>query len=180
MARHVAFLRAINVGGHVVAMKDLRGLFETCGFSKVETFIASGNVIFDSRSAAQAAEKKVEACLRKVLGYEVATFIRSASEVGAIAAAKPFRASELEVAKTYCVGFMAEPLSARQKKLLMDLRTEHDDFRVSGREVFWLSRKGQGESEFSNASLERTLGIRSTLRGMNTIVRLWAKHFPEE
>ena len=46
--RYVAFLRAINVGGHVVKMDRLRNLFEALGFSGVRTFIASGNVLFDS------------------------------------------------------------------------------------------------------------------------------------
>ena len=50
MPKFVAFLRAINVGGHLVKMDELRGLFEALGFSNVETFIASGNVIFDSKA----------------------------------------------------------------------------------------------------------------------------------
>jgi len=48
MTRYIAFLRAINVGGHTVKMEHLRGIFESMGFSNVETFIASGNVIFAS------------------------------------------------------------------------------------------------------------------------------------
>ena len=50
MTRYVAFLRAINVGGHVVKMEALRKLFESMGFQRVETYIASGNVIFDSEA----------------------------------------------------------------------------------------------------------------------------------
>ena len=50
MPRYVAFLRAINVGGHVVKMERLRALFEDLGFAKVETLIASGNVIFETRA----------------------------------------------------------------------------------------------------------------------------------
>ena len=48
MTRYIAFLRAINVGGHTVKMAELKRLFEALGFTNVETFIASGNVIFDS------------------------------------------------------------------------------------------------------------------------------------
>lgn len=60
--RYVAFLRAINVGGHTVKMDNLRRLFEAMGFTNVEPFIASGNVIFDSTSKSTAAlEKKIEA-----------------------------------------------------------------------------------------------------------------------
>ncbi len=50
MPKYVALLRAINVGGHTVKMDHLRRLFEALGFTNVETFIASGNVIFDSTS----------------------------------------------------------------------------------------------------------------------------------
>ena len=51
MARHVALLRAINVGGRIVKMDALRAACEQIGLTKVETFIASGNVIFESPSA---------------------------------------------------------------------------------------------------------------------------------
>src|SRR6185369_8391120 len=61
MPKYVAFLRAINVGGHVVKMDQLRALFEALGFANVETFIASGNVIFDSKSKNVAAlERKID------------------------------------------------------------------------------------------------------------------------
>ena len=61
MTRYFAFLRAINVGGHLVTMDRLRGVFESLGFSKVETFIASGNVIFESTSkSANSLQAKIE------------------------------------------------------------------------------------------------------------------------
>ena len=78
MPRYVAFLRAINVGGHVVKMDDLRRRFAQLGFTEVETFIASGNVIFSSPSRdAAALEKKIERQLEKSFGYEVKTFVRT-------------------------------------------------------------------------------------------------------
>src|SRR5262252_1044996 len=95
MPRFVAFLRAINVGGHVVTMAKLRKEFEALGLQDVETFIASGNVIFTSRSTDLAAlEKKIESRLRTSLGYEVATFVRTAEEVAALAEYKPFDAAQ--------------------------------------------------------------------------------------
>jgi len=77
MPKYVAFLRAINVGGHTVKMDHLRGLFEALSFSNVETFIASGNVIFDTKSKdQQTLERKIEKHLRETLGYAVTTFDR--------------------------------------------------------------------------------------------------------
>jgi uncharacterized protein (DUF1697 family) len=78
MPKFVAFLRAINVGGHLVKMDELRGLFEALGFTNVETFIASGNVIFDSKATnVKSLERKIEKHLEASLGYAVTTFIRS-------------------------------------------------------------------------------------------------------
>ena len=69
--RYVAFLRAINVGGHTVKMEELRRLFEAMGAANVETFIASGNVFFDSVGAADLLERRLEAGLEKALKFPV-------------------------------------------------------------------------------------------------------------
>ena len=113
MARHVALLRAINVGGHVVKMDALRGHCEALGLGQVETFIASGNVIFESRAGAAALEKKLEAHLRQTLGYEVATFIRSAAELAACASRAEARLRAKEGAH---VGFLKAPVGAPERE----------------------------------------------------------------
>src|SRR5258707_9368831 len=87
VARYVAFLGAINVGGHTVKMADLRRSFEAMGLTSVETFIASGNVGFEAATSDNAAlERRIEAGLQADLGYRVDTFVRSSAEVAAIAA----------------------------------------------------------------------------------------------
>ena len=166
------------MGGHVVTMAALRGHFETLGFERVETFINSGNVIFETSADNDAAlERKIEQKLEKELGYEVKTFLRSAAEVAAIARYRPFDAALIEAAPTLCVGFLAAPLDASAQKSLMAMRTEIDDFHVHGREIYWLCARKQTESKFSNSRFERILKISSTFRGLNTIVRL-AEKFP--
>ena len=89
---------------------------------------------------------------------------------------RPFSAARLRAVGALNSGFVGESLSAGDKKALMALRTEIDDFHVRGREVFWLCMTRQCESEFSNAVLERTLRLRATFRGANTIARLAAKY----
>src|SRR6266542_3017759 len=90
MSKHIAFLRAINVGGHNVQMTALRQLFESLGFSNIETFIASGNVIFDAKAGStKALEKKIETCLHEALGYKVEAFIRTGAELAKIAKYQP-------------------------------------------------------------------------------------------
>ncbi|HEY0004780.1 MAG TPA: DUF1697 domain-containing protein [Pyrinomonadaceae bacterium] len=177
MSRLIAFLRAINVGGHNVKMDHLRQLFESLGFSNVETFIASGNVVFETTSKNTALlERRIEKRLREALGYEVATFIRTDAEVAAIAAYRPFSQSEMDAALALNIAFVADTLDDNSKRKLLALRTELDDFHVNGREIYWLRRRRQSESTFSNAFLEKTLGRRATFRGARTLKRLAAKY----
>jgi uncharacterized protein (DUF1697 family) len=177
MPRYVAFLRAINVGAHLVKMDELRRQFEKLGLADVQTFIASGNVIFTSPSKdAKALERRIEARLEQAFGYEVRTFVRTESEVAKIAASAPFKTARIKTARTCCVGFLEAALKPDAVKAVMALKTADDDLHVDGRELYWVSTKRQGESQFSNALLERTLKARSTFRGINTIVRLAAKH----
>ncbi len=180
MPVYVAFLRALNVGGHhTVKMEDLRAHFEALGFARVETFIASGNVIFASNARDTAAmSRRIQAHLHKALGYEVTTFIRTDAEVAAIARYRPFESALLATAKALNVAFLADPLPAATRKAVMQFTTDIDQFHVHGREVYWLCRKGQGQSKFSNARFEKALKIQATFRGFNTIQRLADKYPP--
>ncbi len=177
-SRLFAFLRAINVGGHTVKMADLRRLFEELGFANVETFIASGNVIFDAVAQdTHALEKQIESHLQRSLGYAVATFIRSAPELAAIAQYRPFAAADLDdVGNSLSIAFLPAPPGAEAQQRLMTFRTEADDFHVQGRELYWLRRKPISESTFSGALLEKTIGMPATLRNSTTVKKLAAKY----
>jgi uncharacterized protein (DUF1697 family) len=177
MPKLVAFLRAINVGGHTVSMGTLRREFEAIGLKHVETFIASGNVVFTApQGRTTALERKIEKRLHDSLGYEVRTFIRTEAEVAAIAGYKPFEDAQLRSAQAVNVAFLGDPLEPAGVKLLMAMRTSIDDFHVNGREMYWLCRKKQSESTFSNARFEKALGGRATFRGVKTIAKLAAKY----
>jgi uncharacterized protein (DUF1697 family) len=174
--RYVAFLRAINVGGHVVKMNVLREQFEALGFADVDTFIASGNVMFSSRATTMAAlERKIEDRLKAALGYEVATFVRTCDEVSALATYAPFPPAMVRTAVSVWVGFLAAPMPPAAQQALRALETPFDTFHVNGREIYWLRRKKQSESTLSNTVIERALKARCSFRGMNTIVRLTSR-----
>lgn len=177
MPHYIALLRAINVGGHNVKMAHLRDLFGSLGFCNVETFIASGNVIFDSDEDARTLEQNIEAHLQGSLGYEVATFVRMASELAEIARFRPFDPSDLDAeGNSLYIAFLQDEPSAEAERKLMAHRTEVDDFRVLRREVYWLCRKKVSESTFSGTLLERALGMPATMRNSTTVKRLAAKY----
>jgi len=179
MPKYAAFLRAINVGGHTVTMERLRALFASMGFEDVETFIASGNVVFDAAGRATPAslEAKIAKALAAALGYEVATFVRATHDLPAIAAYKPFPAAAMAApgASLY-VGFLAAPLGATAKKQLLSMRTDADDLHHHGREIYWLGRRGFANAEFAPGKMEKALEIRATFRNVTTVTKMAAKY----
>jgi uncharacterized protein (DUF1697 family) len=176
MTVFIAFLRAINVGGRTVKMDRLCGLFEALGYKDVETFIASGNVIFRSPTQdTRALEQQIEAHLRQALGYEVATFVRTAAEVAGVAAYAPFPADEIENNTLY-IGFLQSPPGDEALGKLAALRTPLDEFHVHGRELHWLCRTTISQSKVSGAQIERALGMPTTLRNLTTVRKLANKY----
>ncbi len=158
-------------------MDQLRQLFESLGLTNVETFIASGNVIFDAKVGnVQALEKKIESKLHEALGYEIAAFIRTVAELTEISKYKPFPQSQLDAATALNVAFIANPLDEQSKQKLMSLQNEIDTFHVHGREIYWLCQKKQSDSKFSNAVLEKAIGGKATLRGVNTVRKMAEKY----
>lgn len=176
--RYIALLRAINVGGHVVKMDHLRRLFEDLGFSGVETFIASGNVIFESRARdAGGLERTIEARLRETLGYDVATFVRTPAELADVAGHRPFPGVDLDGAGLYVAFLGVTPTLEAQRRLLA-FSSDTDAFEVRSREVYWLAQQRISESSFSGARLEKALGLPATMRNVTTVRKLAAKYLP--
>ena len=189
MPRFIAFLRAVNVGGRTVKMDHLRQLFESLGLVNVETFIASGNVIFElprgrakssaslgAEMAETVLERKIEGALREALGYDVTTFLRTSATLAEVARRQPFDTRALAEMTALNVAFLGSVPDAAAVRRLLALQTGIDDFHVHDREVYWLCRKKQSESTFSGAVLERTIGQRATVRGVNTVRKLAEKY----
>ncbi|HXU34457.1 MAG TPA: DUF1697 domain-containing protein [Thermoanaerobaculia bacterium] len=175
--KFIAFLRAINVGGHTVKMDRLRDLFEALKLGNVETFIASGNVIFDSPAKDERKlELQIESHLKESLGYAVTTFLRTPAEVAHAAAFQPF--PEAPEDSTLYVGFLAAAPSVEVQAKVAGCRTPVDEFHVHEREVYWLCHTRFSESPFSGAKLEKALGMPTTLRNLTTVRKLAAKYFP--
>ena len=169
----VAFLRAINVGGRNVKMDELRSIVSELGFERVQTHIASGNVILESAVRnAERLEHSLERGLEERLGFAVSVFVRDCADLRDLLdrafAEKPATASN--------VIFLKKPLDREQMLRLHELANEEDSFEVRGRHIAWLCTVKQSESKFSNAVLERKLKIESTIRTRKTvadIVRLF-------
>lgn len=133
-ARHVAFLRAVNVGKRQVKMERLRQVVEELGYGAARTHIASGNVSFDAAGGGAAIERKLEPALEAAFGFEIPTFVRTLAEVEQATDASPF---DVPAGHTYLVAFLREKPTAAQAKAVAALASDADELVVRGREVHW-------------------------------------------
>jgi uncharacterized protein (DUF1697 family) len=175
--RHAAFLRGINVGNRRVTGQELCVPFEALGFRDVASFLASGNVVFDTDDTDDTGglEPRIEAALGESLGYPVETFVRSTAEVARIVTRRPFTTEELAAsAGKLQVTFLRRTPAATEVATASTHESEDDRLAVIGREWYWLPSGGMSQSGLDLRAIERTLG-RGTTRTLNTVARLHAK-----
>lgn len=174
MSKYVAFLRAINVGGNtIIKMADLKQIFESLGLENVQTYIQSGNVIFESAEEDTAfLETLIESQVEKATGFKTRLFVRTIREVQSIANKSPFTAKADE---TVHVAFLKEKPGKKHQAVLLTFKSDADDFAVKGREVHNL-RYDRDKSIFSNNFIEKILKIPSTTRNMTVIKKIAEKY----
>jgi uncharacterized protein (DUF1697 family) len=96
----VALLRGVNVGGVTIRSADLAALMrDTLGFTDVRTFLASGNVAFETDAAPRARatlKASIEAALRERFDYDAWIVLVTRAEVEKAISEHPFDATDTE------------------------------------------------------------------------------------
>jgi uncharacterized protein (DUF1697 family) len=163
MPRYVALIRAVNVGGTgKLPMKELKSICADAGFSRIETYIASGNVVFDSKASAKAVKAALEKRLAVFAGREVRAIIRTAAEMKAVLAANPFSKAP---AKFNAVFFLDRKPPAGAIKQATGVNGEK--MRLGKREIYVHYGEGMGKSK-----LKIPAAAAGTARNMNTVAKL--------
>ena len=178
MPRYAAFLRAVNLGRERrVGGEQLRALFERAGFHDVATFRTSGNVAFGADRKRGLAEL-IEAALADELGFPVPVYLRSESEMRAIAGHEPFDRTLVEGSKgkLQVVLLPANP-AERARADALALATDEDRLAFGERELYWLPAGGTQRSALDWKRLDGLLGP-TTMRTKGTIDAMAAKLFP--
>lgn len=174
--KYVAFLRALNVGGRTAKSAEILPVFESAGLVNVSSFLASGNILFETNSGdLDELTQKLESSFHNAFGFMSHIFIRSSGELRTILQHEPFDPQLRAKLPTNCVGFTRRKLPPDSLELLKSLGNDLDYFAVTSTEIYWASKSKQSEASFTLKQLEKSLGLEASFRGMNTIKRLVAK-----
>jgi uncharacterized protein (DUF1697 family) len=163
MTAYIALLRAVNVGGTgKLPMQDLKVLCEELGFGKVRTYIASGNVVFESKKSEKAVKSALEAAMEKYAGKPVGVLVRTASEMTEILTANPFP----KAAPNRTVAIFLD--RAPSKDVLDSVAGQADEeIRLGKREIYVHYGDGMAQSK-----LRIPAAAKGTARNMNTVAKL--------
>ena len=166
MTRYVALLRAVNVGGTgKLPMSDLRAICEKAGFGKVRTYIASGNVVFESREDEARVKATLEAALAAYAGKPVGVLVRTASELAQVLANNPF--PDAAPNRTVVI-FLDEPPMGDALERITGKNGE--DVRLGQREIYVHYVDGMANSKLkipdAKAGTSRNINTVSKLAGM--------------
>jgi uncharacterized protein (DUF1697 family) len=163
MTKYIALLRAVNVGGTgKLAMSELKTMCCDAGFVRVETYIASGNVVFESKVTPSRVKTELEGRLHAHVGKPVGVVVRSAAEMLAILKANPFPKAEPKY--TYAI-FLDEPPPA---DALANVSGQKDEqMRLGKREIYVHYGNGMGRSKLRIPAAKT-----GTARNMNTVAKL--------
>jgi len=162
---YVALLRAVNVGGTgKLPMAELKSLCVEAGFDQVQTYIASGNIVFDSKDPAARVKSTLESLLHAHAKKPIDVFVRTAAEMRAVLAANPFTKPEPGLVYTFFLNDKPLDDAATTAKHRAD-----EEIHAGKRELYVYYPQGMGRSK-----LVIPAAARGTARNMNTVAKLAA------
>ena len=166
--RFVALLRGINVGGtHRVEMPRLRALFESLGCRKVETYINSGNVLFEADVTTTAVERTLAERIEKEFGFAVPILVKPRREIRRIADAVPETWRNDKEQKTD-VAYLFPAIDSSDVINALPVKKEFIDLRYTRGALYWnVERKNLGKSNLNKIVTHRLYKL-MTIRNVNT------------
>jgi uncharacterized protein (DUF1697 family) len=173
MITYVALLRGINVSGHnLIKMAELKRMFEAIGFARVQTFIQSGNVLFQSAEPAESLRPRIEQEITAVFGMTVPVMLRTAAELERVIRDCPFPTGALSEGENVYVTLLADQPSQEGLERMLTVPGGIDEFRIGARVIYLLYRQPVHKSKLTNNLTERKLGMSATTRNWQTMNKL--------
>jgi len=165
MTAYVALLRAVNVAGTgKLSMAELKAIGEDCGFENVRTFIASGNLLFESDKSEKAVQRMIGGRLETLFGKRIPLFVRSAAEMADVAAGNPFGDDKPSRVMAH---FIADPPTAAMVEAATGVNGER--MALGPRAIYVSYGEGIGKTKLKLPAVRE-----GTARNMNSVARIAA------
>lgn len=172
--RYAALLRAINLGAtRKVPMAALRDLLTGLGYEDVRTYVQSGNVVLTSDQKPAELERRLHKEISQQFDIDVPVLVRDHAQLANVVKNNPLPEAVTDPRRFYVVFLSGRPDAARLRAI-DPAAYEPDQFRAKGAELYVWYRAGMRVSKLPQALSDARLGVTSTARNWNTVVKLLA------
>jgi uncharacterized protein (DUF1697 family) len=171
---YAALLRAVNVGGRLVAMAELRVVASSLGLKDVRTLLQSGNLVFESSNSAATVGRELATSIKRRFDLDVPVVVRSETDLKAVVRANPFAAEADDDPGRLVVVFLESRPKASAETALQNAIVGRERVALRDESLYAYYPDGQGRSKLTPAVIERHLGVKGTARNWNTVTKLTA------
>jgi uncharacterized protein (DUF1697 family) len=172
MARFIALLRAVNVGGRMLPMAELRALCAELGWGEVQTYIQSGNVVFTAPDEPAALEARLESAIKERFGLDVPVVVRTAAQWSKLAAANPFAGAGRDAPNRLQLLVSKRPPAGDAAGKLMEKADAGEAVKAAGGALWFHFPEGVARSKLTPAAIDKACGSPSTGRNWRTVLKL--------
>lgn len=168
---YAAFLRGVNVGGkNIVKMADLRVHLESLGFSNVQTYVQSGNIVFATEDTDRAAvSARLTNAIEAKFGVRSEAVLRTADELRAIVAAYPCAGRDEVLPNRFGVMFLSGEPIEELPSVVSDIKADPEEVWPCPRDIYLFFPNGQADTKFSISGVEKLAKRIVTFRNWNTV-----------
>jgi uncharacterized protein (DUF1697 family) len=172
----ISMLCGVNVGSHKrMKMEALRRVYESLGLENPQTYLQSGNVVFKTRERDRASlAGRIENAIEQRFQFRSDVILRTLSELRSVIARNPFATRTGIDPSKLVVTFLAGDCGTEAQQNLLSIKTDSEEIRVDGRELYIYFPVGMGRSKLSPALIEKKLKTTGTGRNWNTVTNLLA------
>ncbi len=170
MQTYISLLRGINVSGQKkILMADLKTLYKELGFSNVQTYIQSGNVVFETqKTEASELQQMIFDKIKSHYGFEVPNLILSPSEIEEALNNNPYQ----NIEKPYFT-FLSDFPNQENINVFNTISFEEEFFELNGKVIYTHYPNGAGRAKMNNKLIERKLKVSATARNLRTTKKLF-------
>jgi uncharacterized protein (DUF1697 family) len=174
MKIYIALLRGINVSGQKqIKMADLKKMWEELGFTEIETYIQSGNVVFRSdQNDQRKLYLQIKEQIIKTFGFEVEVIILRSEELVNIRDNNPFLNESDKEKNRFYITFLAEKPDEKNIEILKTFDYSPEEYRLESKAIYFYAANGYGRAKMNNNLFESKLKVFATTRNWKTVNRL--------
>ncbi|MBS1537410.1 MAG: DUF1697 domain-containing protein [Bacteroidetes bacterium] len=173
MKTYICILRGINVSGHnIVKMNELKTLAESLLFQNVQTYIQSGNIVFQSNNKFNNnLESEIKSKMLENFGLDIPVFVIAKDELELLILHNPFKNKNVDSMKLHVTFLLTEP-NVELKNRISEMTFGGDEFVIHGKAIYLYCPNGYGKTKLSNSFFETKLKVITTTRNWKTVNQL--------